>query len=77
MFANSPRLNLSDSTEVGGIDFRARNNFSRLTGLVLLASKRVISFLIICDDATDSLVLESLKCYLQSSDWTSVGLPNT
>jgi hypothetical protein len=29
------------------IDFRALNNFSRLTGLVLLASKRVISFLII------------------------------
>jgi hypothetical protein len=23
---------LSDSTEVGGIEFRARNNFSRLTG---------------------------------------------
>jgi hypothetical protein len=41
LFANSPRLenDLSDSTEVGGIDFRARNNFSRLTDLVLLASK--------------------------------------
>jgi hypothetical protein len=34
LFANSPRLEnyLSDSTEVGGIEFRARNNFSRLTG---------------------------------------------
>jgi hypothetical protein len=39
---------LFDSTEVGGIDFR-------LTGLVLLASKRVVSFLMICDDAADSL----------------------
>jgi hypothetical protein len=49
LFAKSPRLEkaLSDSTEVGGIDFRALNKFSRLTGLVLLASKRVISFLII------------------------------
>jgi hypothetical protein len=67
LFANSPRLenDLSDSTEVGGIDFRARNNFSRLTGLALLASKRVISFIIICDDAADSLIPESLKCYLE------------
>jgi hypothetical protein len=34
LFANSTRLEnyLSDLTEVGGIEFRARNNFSRLTG---------------------------------------------
>jgi hypothetical protein len=66
LFANSPRLenDLSDSTEVGGIDFRARNNFSSLTGSWSCFLQKI------CDDAApwmqhDSLIPESLKCYLE------------
>jgi hypothetical protein len=33
------------------MDLSARNNFSRFSGLVLLASNKAIAFLIIWDDA--------------------------
>jgi hypothetical protein len=38
---------LSASIDVGGIFFRALNNFSKFSGLFLVDSKRDISFLII------------------------------
>ena len=60
---------LSDSTDLGLTVIKAWDSFSRLVDLFFGASKRLISFFIICDrisSCAGSFVVFTLKDYMDS-----------